>query len=140
MDTQKEKVQVIIISNEEVLQLQLTDIRSGKYQNVTGSVEDDESFVEAARRELLEETGIIYPVIDLKTEFIFIDQYQSRVIEKCFLALLDQKPEIKIAKEEHQSYRWSRFDHLNINDYQYKTHYDLIIKCIKNLPTYYSLS
>lgn len=83
------KVQVVIYhpKTEEFLILQTNERRGGFWQNVTGSVESNENILDAARRELIEETSLeIDDIRILDIEFKFEDQWKRSVQEKCFLA------------------------------------------------------
>ena len=85
----KHKVQVVIIEKNagapRLLQLRVNHERGGFWQNITGSVEDGESFEAGARRELFEETGLsIGPLYDLDLSYFFEDQYKNQVEEKVF--------------------------------------------------------
>ncbi|MGZ3857546.1 MAG: NUDIX domain-containing protein, partial [Bacteriovorax sp.] len=46
----KQKVQVVTIAENQLLLLQFAKYHGEGFQNITGSVEYDESFLEAARR------------------------------------------------------------------------------------------
>ncbi len=78
---------------------------------MTGSVEKGESFVEAAMRELEEETGIIVPntsLINLDYQFTF----ESRGIifeEKAFACPVKKGSKI-ILSHEHEDYKWLPLD------------------------------
>ena len=93
----KKKVQVIVMSEGEVLLFEFNDKIPGNYkgfQNITGGVEGDESFDEAAKRELVEEAGIVSDVIELDLKFEFFDRWKKNCLEKVFLCYLNKKPEI----------------------------------------------
>jgi lipoyl(octanoyl) transferase len=63
----------VVVRNEsgQVLLLKRTEARGGFWQPVTGKVEPGESTVQAAQRELFEETGFSSPVKELKYEHAF---------------------------------------------------------------------
>ena len=73
----KKKVQVVIIAEESLLLFEFNNQIPNNYigfQNITGSVDGDESFEEAAIRELAEEAGVDSSVIDINKEFSFFDR------------------------------------------------------------------
>ena len=129
-DTLKQKVQIVIFAHDQLLLLQFASGRDNGFQNVTGSVEDDENFVEAARRELLEETGIVSSVIDIHHTFHFHDRWGREVEEKVFLCVLLTTPEIKIS-EEHQSFKWSPISSVIVSDFAYPTNYEAFKKSLE---------
>jgi dATP pyrophosphohydrolase len=90
----------------------------GFWQSVTGSQEGNEPLVEAARREVLEETGIAAAATDLvdwqqtNRYEIFAewrDRYAPGVthnVEHVFGLCLPQPGPVKTAPEEHLAFRW----------------------------------
>jgi dATP pyrophosphohydrolase len=128
------KVQVAIIArsnatsqnNYQLLLLQTNQQRGQFWQNMTGSVEANESFLEAAVREIKEETGIkIEPtkLIDLGLEFNFHDQWQREVTERCYLLLLGNSTAITIDPHEHQAFLWKNIQEVTQADYKYQSNY-----------------
>lgn len=101
----KQKIQIVIVAENHLLLLQFAKIHNEGFQNITGSVEDSETFLEAAQRELQEETGTSSPIIDLHHEFHFHDRWGADVQEKVFLCHFDKIPAITLSKE-HQNFKW----------------------------------
>ena len=132
------KVQVVILSisnkNRNVLLLQTNKKRGEFWQNVTGSIEKNEPLIEAARREVAEETGLIYPkerFLHLPIKISYISTKELLVQEQCyFLKLVDNLPDIKIDSHEHQNYRWAPISKLFISPFKYKSNYDCFLKAI----------
>ena len=126
----KEKVQVVIIAenqkNPQVLILQMNEKRSSFWQNVTGSVEpEDTKLLNAAKRELSEETNINNAKIrELDIQFKFIDQYNNHVIEYCFLAIIPSS-EVNIVLDpgEHQNYRWVALNDVSKDSFTYESNF-----------------
>ena len=118
----KQKVQIIVTASNSILLLKLNEERGGFWQNATGSVELDEAFIQAAKRELQEETGIINDLKELPMTFSFLDRWGFQVTEKVFHCELQAKPTI-ILSEEHQSYKWLPIIKLCTSDYEFMTHY-----------------
>ena len=98
----------------EVLLLQRTS-PANFWQSVTGSLEYGESALQAAHRELLEETGLTAVLVDHETSSLFEikppwrNRYAPEVThnrEYRFSARLDSTADVRIAPDEHVESRW----------------------------------
>ena len=104
------KVQVIVYLRKPqllVLLLWRPPERGHIWQPVTGKIEpEDEDFVEAGRREVLEETGIgqVARVLDPATEFRFGKNNQE-VVEHLVGIELESPPPVHLS-DEHIDYAW----------------------------------
>jgi 8-oxo-dGTP pyrophosphatase MutT (NUDIX family) len=121
-DKFKQKVQIVVTTSESVLLLKLNKERGGFWQNATGSVESNEHYMEAAQRELFEETGISAGLQEIPMEFGFHDRWGFLVTEKVFHCPLISLPQITLS-EEHQDYKWVPFTTLSSSHYQFETHF-----------------
>ena len=103
----------------EYLLLQRVPCRGGFWQGITGGVEDNEDTVEAARREVTEETGLV-PLelhrIDYSYSFSIEDSARhlyaadvEKLTEYVFVARVVGQQEVEVSSE-HDQYRWCRFD------------------------------
>ena len=120
----RQPIQVLIYpiktagSRWEVLLLRRTASRGGFWQGVTGGVEKGESLVEAARRELDEETGLVPFALEqigysysFPVEEEWRDLYAAgveEIVEYVFIALVDgqQEPTITL---EHDQWQWCSY-------------------------------
>ncbi|HEX7029107.1 MAG TPA: dihydroneopterin triphosphate diphosphatase [Gammaproteobacteria bacterium] len=112
-----ESVLVIVATDaNEVLLLRRRDPR-GYWQSVTGSLEQGESAIAAARRELHEETGLAAGAgledTGLVNEFEIIPPWTARYApgtktnrEHVYLLQLRERPAIELDPREHVEYRW----------------------------------
>lgn len=122
---QPRSVQVVIFADTskgvEYLLLRRVASHGGFWQPVTGSLEDGETHVEAAVREVLEETGI-HPgqdeLIELGVVNVFEIAQQWRIKyapnvthneEVCFALKVD-RCEVRIDTIEHEAYAWVDYD------------------------------
>lgn len=126
------KVQVVIFCETEestqLLTLQTNERRGSFWQNVTGSVDGLETFKDAAKRELQEETSLeIIDIRDLKLSFEFSDQWNRQVIEKCFLAIV-KKSHVKIDSNEHQQYSWININHISDKNFKFQSNYKAFLE------------
>ena len=132
------KIQVIIIQIEtvpsEVLLLKTNKQRQGFWQNVTGSVEDGEEYINAAKRELFEETGLTANhLIPLPSIIEFKDRFGRDVMEKCYLALLDKKPTNIQISHEHEKFLWVKIDMMDKDKYGHASSYVTYLEAISLL-------
>ncbi len=142
MSERHQKVQVVIAAVSQknifdILLLETNEKRGSFWQNVTGSVEKNETFEEAALREAIEETGLelesIVEMLDLDLEFSFKDRWNRKVHEECFLFVLDQTWDVKIDPKEHQKYKWVGYETLNEDSVKFPSNFEAIEKSIKLL-------
>lgn len=116
MDQKTKKAQVIVAAIDETshsfqfLLLQTNERRGKFWQNVTGKIEDGETFEEGGLREAIEESGLkiesIVDIVDLGLTYEFVDQRERSVREKSFLIICDKKWDIQIDPKEHQDFKW----------------------------------
>lgn len=113
---QRINVQVFIFCKKpsfKVLILKRTPERSGYWQPVCGGVEKGEELIEAALREISEETGIrhIKPIIDLKYTFAYKETKKGVLMDMqdfCFAAEVEKISDVKIS-DEHEEYKWCSY-------------------------------
>ena len=132
-ETLKKKVQVVIIAEMSVLLFEFNNQIPNNYkgfQNITGAVEGEESFIEAANRELLEEAGIHSVVFDLDLEFTFYDRWKKNCLEKVYLCYLPIKPLITL-NEEHLFYKWVPIKDVVVNDYTFPNNFNAFLSAKK---------
>ena len=126
------KIQIVIIdlhnSMQRVLLLKTNKTSGNFWQNVTGSVEKNEDFMKAAKRELFEETGITnINLIELPLSFEFHDRLKRYVNEKVYLALIDSSHNVIKLSNEHEESKWLTIDEVNEENYGYHSNYDALL-------------
>ena len=111
----KRKAQVVIFCRDEdgekhFLLLKTNKKRGEYWQNVTGSVEKNETYKEGALREAEEETGIsqkeIVKVRSTELCFQFHDRWGRDVKEKTFVLEASHFFKVKIDPSEHCDFKW----------------------------------
>jgi 8-oxo-dGTP pyrophosphatase MutT (NUDIX family) len=80
--------------------------RGGFWQPITGGLEDEETFEEAATRETREEIGLTEEIDLINIDYSFNFSYNNNVyLEKVFGLEISSESEI-ILSEEHTEYKW----------------------------------
>jgi 8-oxo-dGTP pyrophosphatase MutT (NUDIX family) len=136
LKTRKAQVVIAIFDSEKkdylFLLLQTNQKRGAFWQNVTGKVDDHESFKEGALREATEETQLavsnILDFIDLDLIFEFQDKRNRHATEHCFLMILNQPWKIIIDPQEHQNYKWISSLELNSKSVHFESNYNCLLK------------
>lgn len=132
----KKKVQVVVIAERLLLLLEFNNLRPNNYigfQNITGEVEGVETFFDAAKREVLEEIGVVpTEIIDLQVEYKFLDRWKKNCYEKVFLCHLNRKPEI-ILSEEHLNFKWVDINGVEPSNYTFPSNYEAFLAAKKYL-------
>lgn len=95
---------VMIRRGEEFLVLLRCAADGGYWHTVAGGVEDDETYAEAAERELREEIGLDAQPVDLERTYWYDDvQVQAFLVD----VPAGWEPQLN---EEHDEYRWCTRD------------------------------
>jgi lipoyl(octanoyl) transferase len=112
-------VKIVVHDDDRVLLLHRRPERGNFWQPITGSIEEGESPLETARREIAEETGHQGDPrpLDLTQSFMIESQYlESKgyvapivASEVCFEATLDSGLPVRIDPEEHDQWGWFTF-------------------------------
>ena len=126
----KQKIQIVTIAENQLLLLQFAKFYNEGFQNITGSVEDDETFKEAAHRELVEEIGIVSPLIDLHQEFHFHDKWGADVEEKVFLCSPSKLPAIRLSAE-HQRFKWIPVSEVTKENFVFPSNFEAFEKALE---------
>lgn len=121
----KQKIQIVTLAENQLLLLQFAKFHNQGFQNITGSVEKDETFEMAAWRELKEEIGTDSgaTLLDINKAFHFLDRWGFEVEEKVFLCLFPKIPQI-IISDEHQSFKWVPVENVSLKDFVFPTNFE----------------
>lgn len=138
MSSKIKKAQVVLATIDQAshsfhfLLLQTNERRGCFWQNVTGKLEDHETFEEGGLREAIEETKLniesIVDIIDLKLKYEFTDQRSRKVLEESFLIILDSQWEVKIDSHEHQDFKWVPFNEIKRESVKFESNYETLLK------------
>lgn len=141
MSGKTKKAQVVIAAidkasqAQEFLLLQTNERRGSFWQNVTGKVEDKETYEEGALREAIEETGLriegIQEILNLGLCYEFTDQHKRKVVEETFLIIMDEKWEVKIDPSEHRDFKWVPIDEIFDGIVKYSSNYEVLSRANK---------
>ena len=115
------QVEAILFRNNEgeieFLILKRKKERGGFWQPITGGLEDDETLIEALRREIKEETGITNyeRIIENVHYFEFsdsslVESYKTDIFSEYVFGIeVSSNEELVLDEKEHCEYRWCSF-------------------------------
>lgn len=131
------KVQVVVYckENQSFLLLKTNKARDEFWQNITGGVEKEEDFIDAAKREAKEETKLSLVsgtdlIKNLNLDFEFLSRRNIKAQEKVFLIIKNNLWDIEIDPNEHQEYKWLTEDKITKNSVLYESNYKAIMAAI----------
>lgn len=139
MEGKHKKVQVIIAARDpegswSTLILKTNKNRGHFWQNVTGSVDEGESFEAAGLREAQEETGLeienIVDFVSLEIPFEFKDQSKS-FYEECFLIVTEEIWKPTLDAHEHENWKWVKMSEVNEDTFKYASNFSAFEKAKK---------
>lgn len=137
MEGRQRKVQVVLaaISPEGVwsfLVFRTNPERGSFWQNVTGSVEEGETFEEAALREAQEESGLaiehIVDIEDLNLVHHFLDRWKRKVEEHTFLIVLEGQWKPRLDPHEHVDWKWLEINEVEDNCLEWPSNVEALEK------------
>jgi 8-oxo-dGTP pyrophosphatase MutT (NUDIX family) len=138
MTNKTKKAQVVLAAIDQVSQsfnfllLRTNERRGSFWQNVTGKLEDKETFEEGGLREAIEETKLnietIVDIISLGLKYEFTDQRGRKVVEESFLIILDQKWDVVIDPSEHQEFKWVPLNDINADSVKFESNLECLMK------------
>jgi len=140
MEGSHKKVQVIITARDpdgswSALILKTNKERGQFWQNVTGSVDEGESFEAAALREAQEETALdiekIVDFLSLEIPFEFKDRWKKNVVEECFLVVAEEIWKPTIDAHEHENWKWVKLTDVTLDTFKYESNFIAIEKARK---------
>lgn len=121
----------------QFLLLQTNERRGSFWQNVTGKIDDGETFEEGGLREAMEETKLpiesIIDMINLEMRYDFIDSRDRKVHEECYLIILEKKWDVRIDSHEHQNFKWVTINEINRDSVKFESNFETLQKSIKIL-------
>lgn len=136
MNATHKKVQIVALRKNKnsynLLLLQTKSDRGEYWQNITGSLEGDESFEEGALRELKEETGLSGSLHKLSLEYEFHDRWNRDVEEKVYFSLVEDG-DVVLCEQEHQNYKWLAIDEVTRDDFGHTSNYEAFFEAVKCL-------
>ena len=147
MTTYKQPVSVLVVIHTPALDILLLERAAhlGFWQSVTGSHENDETLINTARRELLEETGLDASLFKLRdwqqtNTFEIFPEWRHRYApgvthntEHVFSLEIPTRQPVTIAPGEHIAYEWLPWEKAAARCFSWSNR-DAILALSKDLP------
>lgn len=109
----------------------------GIWQNVTGSVDENETFEEGALRETIEETGLavesIVDIHEIGLVFKFLDRWKRKVEERTFLIVSEQQWKPVIDPKEHADWKWVPLHEIDPSVLEWPSNSETLLKAVNIL-------
>jgi dihydroneopterin triphosphate diphosphatase len=110
-ESRPDAVAIVVLRGEEVLLLRRTrGAFAGAWTFVMGGVEDGERATDAARRELIEETGLEATALFTAGELdAFYDPVRDRIVHVPFFVAYPGSGDVVLETEVHDEHGWVAF-------------------------------
>lgn len=134
MQSKVSKIQIVVATKKAshtpplILILRTNERRGQFWQNITGKMEEGETPIEAATRELFEETGLRGKNLYSTGATFEFEKEGKKIKEEVFLCLLDKKEDIKIDPNEHNALQWLEIGQIKENTYGFYSSYESLTK------------
>jgi dATP pyrophosphohydrolase len=104
------EVFIVVRRGEEYLVTHRTPRGGAYWHGIAGGLEEGESYAEAAKRELYEETGLSATPVEIAEPFVYpSDDGAAEIVVGCFLVDVPDGWEPTL-NDEHDDYRWCSRD------------------------------
>ncbi|MBE6788077.1 MAG: NUDIX domain-containing protein [Ruminococcaceae bacterium] len=123
---------VLYRNNDELRILVIKQARNGNWSFPKGHVENGETEIETAVREVKEEVGISVQPLDGFREVICYNPRSNIQKEVVYFVSLSPSPTVKIQKEEVSDYKWVRPNHA-LKTLTFKNDREVLKKALKFL-------
>jgi dATP pyrophosphohydrolase len=142
MEGRHKKVQIVVAAPTpsgvwSCLILKRNRDGGGIWQNVTGSVEKDETFEDGALRETQEETALpienIVDIRELGLIFNFVDRWKRKVEERTFLIVSDKQWKPTLDPKEHDDWKWVNLDEISPELLEWPSNREALMKASRIL-------
>jgi len=123
---------VLYRNGQELRVLVIKQARNGNWSFPKGHVENDETEIETAIREVKEEVGISVTPLDGFREVISYNPRANIFKEVVYFVSESKNPSVKIQKEEVSDYKWVRPNHA-LRTLTFKNDKEVLKKALKFL-------
>ena len=136
----KRKVQSIVFYCDanhikHFLLLKMNERRNFHWQNITGGVDDGEEYIDAAKRETVEETSIskenIIKIHSSDLNFEFHDGWGNDVVERVFFIQCNKKFNVEIDPSEHSDFKWVAEKEINRSVVHYESNFKALSNAVE---------
>ena len=142
MEGRHKKVQIVVAARTpsgewSCLILKRNKEGGGIWQNVTGSVDENETFEDGALRETQEETALqlesIIDIHEIGLVYKFLDRWKRKVEERTFLIMSDQQWKPTLDPKEHSDWKWVGLNDVTSNMLEWPSNTETLLKAVQIL-------
>ena len=142
MEGRHKKVQIVVAAPTPsgewaCLLLKRNKEGGGIWQNVTGSVDDPETFEEGALRETQEETALqietIVDIHEIGLVYKFVDRWKRKVEERTFLIVSEAQWKPTLDPKEHADWKWVVLSEITPDLLEWPSNNETLLKAVQIL-------
>lgn len=142
MEGRHKKVQIVVAAPTPsgewaCLILKRNKAGGGIWQNVTGSVDENETFEDGALRETQEETALsletIVDIHEIGLVYKFQDRWKRKVEERTYLIVADQQWKPVLDPKEHDDWKWVVLSEIHAELLEFPSNTETLLKAVQIL-------